>query len=285
MAKRRPRCGRVTPVTPTSTFVPALTRSQRARAAEGCTPGSEIIVVPIRSQNARIAESSTPGSEIIVAPIRSRNVRIAEGGIQGFEIIVALIGSRNVRTVEGSTPSFKIIIAQNYNWASECPERFTHGLSTFSVSIHVTAPRSHYMDSSITSMVERPTYHVYQDGDAPSLELSALPPVRGRAAARVKETMRQELLGKKKIEIAAAAMFQITTTAIQSPICSILNIWLGPLSEISMEPPERIKSSHHICESRFETGINVTPEGYFVDLHHNLGREGLSQTFSLRKEV
>ncbi|KAI9772422.1 MAG: hypothetical protein M1840_000625 [Geoglossum simile] len=291
----------VTQVTSTSTFVPALTRSQHARAAEGSTPGVEIIVAPIRSQNARIAESSTPGSGIIVALIRSRNVRIAKGSIQGFEIIVALI-SRNVRIVEGSTPDFEIIVAQNHNWASKCPERFTHGLVTLENIDHQTKslwgnrvpplfpsalshPDRTIWTAAFTSMVERPTYHVYQDGDALSLELSALPPVRGRAAARVKETMRQELLEKKKIEIAATAMFQITTTAVQSPICSILNIWLGPLSGISMEPLERIKSSHHICESRFETGINVTPGGCFVDLHHDLGRERLSQSFGLCKKV
>jgi hypothetical protein len=28
------------------------------------------------------------------------------------------------------------------------------------------------------------------------------------------------------------------------------------------------QSSLHICEDKFETGVNVTPEGYFVDLHH-----------------
>ncbi|KAI9774199.1 MAG: hypothetical protein M1839_001901 [Geoglossum umbratile] len=74
---------KVTPVTSMSTFVPALVRSQRARAAEGSTPGFEIIVAQIRSQNVRIAESSTQDFETVVAPIRSQNVRIAEGSILG----------------------------------------------------------------------------------------------------------------------------------------------------------------------------------------------------------
>ena len=87
------------------------------------------------------------------------------------------------------------------------------------------------------SIVKRPTYHVYQNGDAPFLELSDLSSVRGKAGARAKEVMRQELLEKRKIEIAATAMFQITAAAVQSPICSVLNVWLSPLSEISMEPP------------------------------------------------
>jgi hypothetical protein len=119
-----------------------------------------------------------------------------------------------------------------------------------------------------TSIVEKSTYHAYQDGDAPSLELSNLPPIPGKAATRAKEMIRQEFLKKKKIEIAATAMFQIRDTTVQSPICSVLNVWLSPLSGISMEPPERVKSSHHVCESIFEVGINVTPEGCFVDLHH-----------------
>ncbi|KAI9772255.1 MAG: hypothetical protein M1840_001004 [Geoglossum simile] len=114
--------------------------------------------------------------------------------------------------------------------------------------------------------MERSTYHVYQGGNTLSLELSDLPAVRGRA----KEAIRQEFLRKRKVEIAATAMYQIKTTAFESPVCSVLNVWLSPLSGISMEPPQQVQSSLHICEDKFETGVNVTPEGCFVDLHHAL---------------
>jgi hypothetical protein len=120
-----------------------------------------------------------------------------------------------------------------------------------------------------TSIADKSTYHAYQDRDALSPELSNLPPIPGKSGARVREVIRQEFLKKKKTEIAATAMFQIRDTIVQSPICSVLNVWLSPLSGIPMAPLERIKSSHHICESIFEVGVNVTPEGCFVDLHHS----------------
>jgi len=85
---------------------------------------------------------------------------------------------------------------------------------------------------------------------------------------RVKEAVRQEYLRQRKVEIAATAMYQIKTTAFESPVCSVLNVWLSPHSGISMEPPQQVQSSLHICEDKFETGVNVTPEGCFVDLRH-----------------
>jgi hypothetical protein len=174
---------------------------------------------------------------------------------------------------------------KNHGWASKCPERFTHGLVTLQnidgktkslwgnrvpSLIPLTSPHSEtdLWTMVFTSIMERPTYHAFQDGIPPSIELSDLPPVHGKSASRIKEMGRQELLKRRKIEIAAAAMYQIAATTVRFPICSILNVWLSPLTGISMEPPEKIKSSRHICESIFETGINVTPEGSFVDLHH-----------------
>lgn len=114
------------------------------------------------------------------------------------------------------------------------------------------------------SIMERSTYHVYQDGNALSLELSDLPAARGRA----KEAIRREILRKRKVEMAATAMYQIKTTTPEFPVCSVLNVWLSPISGISMEPPQQVQSSLHICEDTFETGVNVTPKGCFVDLHH-----------------
>src|SRR5947208_3571262 len=50
-----------------STFVPAPTRSQYARTAEGSILGFEIIFALIRSQNVRIAEGYIPMFGTIIA--------------------------------------------------------------------------------------------------------------------------------------------------------------------------------------------------------------------------
>jgi hypothetical protein len=174
---------------------------------------------------------------------------------------------------------------ENYGWASKCPERFNHDLVILkniddrtkslwgnrvpSLVPLTSLPSDRDLWTAVfTSIVERPTYHAYQDGVAPSVELSNPPPIHRKAAARTEDIRRQELLKRRKIEIATIAMLQTTATTVQYPICSVLNVWLSPLSGISMKPPEQLESSHHVCESIFETGINITPEGCFVDLHH-----------------
>ena len=160
----------------------------------------------------------------------------------------------------------------------KCPKLFSHGLVTLEniddktkslwenrVPSLLPSPLDSDTDlwvAAFTSIVDSPTYDVYQDGVALSVELSDLPPIFG------KETNRQKFLKRRKIEIAAAAMSQVKAATVKAPISSILNIWLDPLSGISMKPPEHIERSHHICEEVFPTSINATPQGCFVDLHY-----------------
>lgn len=75
---------------------------------------------------------------------------------------------------------------------------------------------------------------------------------------------------ERKREAAAEALYRATVCdpAHGSPIYTILNIWLGSGSGLSMEPPQFVYSKYNICETQFELGINVTPTSSFVDLHY-----------------
>ncbi|KUJ09519.1 uncharacterized protein LY89DRAFT_724483 [Mollisia scopiformis] len=45
------------------------------------------------------------------------------------------------------------------------------------------------------------------------------------------------------------------------------------------------QSSYHFCTESFNIGINVTPKGSFVDLHHDITRRGLSKTIGKCKKI
>jgi hypothetical protein len=128
---------------------------------------------------------------------------------------------------------------EKYDWVSKCPKHFAHGLATLIDMDNKTKSLWKYRVPALlpevswhsdrflwtavfTSIVEKPTYYAYQDGDAPSLELSDLPSIPGKVAARAKEMIRQEFLKKKKrskLLLQLCSKFEIQQSSLQSVLC------------------------------------------------------------------
>lgn len=77
----------------------------------------------------------------------------------------------------------------------------------------------------------------------------------------------QKLQGRIE-EAITTAMFQSQRDDLAGACPSVLlNVQLERLSAV-LEPPERARSSLHVCEDSFQVQVNVVPSGRMVDLHY-----------------
>ncbi|KAG4414274.1 hypothetical protein IFR04_012570 [Cadophora malorum] len=179
-----------------------------------------------------------------------------------------------------------------HDWRSKCPLKFENGikalssLDEYTVSLWEGQPPTLYSSkiepseetiyTLVISTIRKSTeYQVFREGKEPP-ELGS--------KSQTKRSAKSDL-DDKKFRMAAAALYQATTAAPGHSTYSLLNVWAPDTSEIPMQPPSQIQSSHHVCTDRFKVGINVTPKGSFVDLHHDILQRGLSRTIGRCKKV
>jgi hypothetical protein len=175
-----------------------------------------------------------------------------------------------------------------HDWRSRCPLAFDHGINAISSlddstisqwdgrppSLHLSKvqPSEETVYTLVISTIRQSSnYQVFRDGEVP-------PELCNHGRAQLRRSTKSEL-DEKKFRMAATALYQAVTTAPRNTAYSILNVWPTDTSEILMQPPQQLQSSLHLCMESFDIGINVTPKGSFVDLHHGKSREYLRRLY------
>ncbi|KAK0120173.1 hypothetical protein ONS95_011579 [Cadophora gregata] len=184
---------------------------------------------------------------------------------------------------------------EKHDWASKCPLEFENGIKHLSsldehtISLWNGQPPTLYTCKTqlseetiytlVLSAIRKSTdYQVFRDEEVP-------PELGSNDQSIQRKRSAKSDLEDKKFRMAAAALYQATTTAPRQLTYSLLNVWAPDTSEILMQPPLQFQSTHHVCTERFKVGINVTPKGSFVDLHHDILQRGLARTIGRCKKV
>jgi hypothetical protein len=167
-----------------------------------------------------------------------------------------------------------------HDWRSKCPLIFEHGITSLSAlddstislwdgqppTLHLskTQPSEETVYTLVLSAMRKSSdYQILLNGEEP-------PQLGNYGQESLLKRSTSSELNDEKFGMATIAVYQAITTAPHRSIYSVLNVWPPDTSEISMRPPQQLQSSHHLCTENFDVGINVTPKGSFVDLHHGM---------------
>ena len=123
---------------------------------------------------------------------------------------------------------------------------------------------------AVHNSLDTPSFHAYKSGL----------PVHGDGLG---EHTPEQLKAMK--ETAVLAIYQATKPtpySDENPLCCVLNVWT---EDISLSSPEDIKAQYHLCGDTTKLGINITPQGSFIDLHCDIGRSGYSMVYGQCEKV
>ncbi|KAL5344581.1 hypothetical protein ACLOAV_010565 [Pseudogymnoascus australis] len=129
---------------------------------------------------------------------------------------------------------------------------------------------------AVLKSIKTLSFHAYKNGL----------PVHGAGLREHTKAERNEMTETAHLSIYQATAHRESKSTTQysecQPLCSVLNVWI---KSIALLPPTYLNSTYLLCGDTTQLGVNITPEGSFVDLHYDIGRSGYSMVYGLCEKV